>query len=64
MTPMTPEEIKDVRQRAGMTQQHFAEYLGASLSSVSKWERGEVAPKSQAIIRNLERLRDTIESLG
>jgi len=53
-----------VRQRAGMTQQHFAEYLGASLSSVSKWERGEVAPKSQAIIRNLERLRDTIESLG
>lgn len=41
---MKPEEIKDLRQRVGMTQEAFAQHLKVAVSSVSKWERGEVSP--------------------
>lgn len=34
-------EIKEVRLRAGMTRQEFADYFGFSRRSVEKWENSE-----------------------
>lgn len=37
---MTGSDIRALRTRLGLTQQHFATYLGFSTSAVQKWERG------------------------
>lgn len=36
------ERVRAVREASGLTQEDFARAVGVSLSSVSKWERGEV----------------------
>lgn len=41
---MTGTELKQVRERMGLSQQAFAEWLGfKSWNTVSKWERGGVS---------------------
>ena len=39
---MTPPDFKQARQSLGLTQQQLADTLDCSLSSIGKWERGEV----------------------
>ena len=46
---MKPEEIVEVRNKAGVSQAVFARYLRVSLGTVSKWERGEKHPSGPAI---------------
>ncbi len=41
---LTPEQIKRIRIRAGVSQNVMARYLNVSPSTYQKWERGEVTP--------------------
>ena len=38
------EDIKSLRQSMGMTQEQFADYLGTTLETVSRWENGHTKP--------------------
>ena len=38
MTLKIGEKIKDLRKKADVTQERFAEYLGVTAQAVSKWE--------------------------
>ena len=40
MTIKIGEKTKDLRKKADVTQEKFAEYLGVTAQSVSKWEVG------------------------
>ena len=40
--------IRAWRQRAGLTQEHLAQTLGVTFSTVSRWENGHVRPSSLA----------------
>jgi len=42
------EEIKKIRNKAGMTQMVFANYLGVSKKTVEAWERGRTHPTGPA----------------
>lgn len=44
------ETIKALRQRLRLSQKDFADLLGISLSTVTKWELGAVSPKGPALM--------------
>ena len=41
-------DVKAMRQRMEMTQQEFADFLGISVYTLGKWERGERRPEGAA----------------
>jgi putative transcriptional regulator len=45
----TPEQIKDIRNHQKVSQTVFAHYLNISLTTVSKWERGEIKPAGPSL---------------
>ena len=45
---LTADEIRDIRDRAGVSQSVFAAYLNVTTNLVSKWERGEKRPSGAA----------------
>ena len=45
---VTPDDIRAVRERSGMTQQEFAAAFGIGLGTLQKWERGERRPSGAA----------------
>uniref|UniRef100_A0A6H1Z8D9 Putative DNA binding, helix-turn-helix domain containing protein n=1 Tax=viral metagenome TaxID=1070528 RepID=A0A6H1Z8D9_9ZZZZ len=45
---LTPEQVKTIRERLGMTQQELATACDMTLSSVSRWERGIGVPSRVA----------------
>jgi putative transcriptional regulator len=42
--PLTPDEIRALRERENVSQPVFAHYLNVRKDAVSKWERGEKRP--------------------
>ena len=51
ITPVTdysPADIKRVRQKAGMTQRSFADFMGVSIKTVEAWEGGQTHPSGTA----------------
>ena len=44
---ISPEEIRNGRERLQMTQQQLAEELGVSKRSIGSWERGETIPRNR-----------------
>lgn len=46
---MTSNRVMEIRQSLGETQQEFAGRLGVCIASISKWERGIVAPSRMAV---------------
>lgn len=53
---MTPQEVREIRRTLGgyegaedMSQQDFAQLLGVSLMTVSRWERGVYAPSPMSV---------------
>jgi DNA-binding transcriptional regulator YiaG len=46
---LSPEEIRKIRQGAGLSQQGLAEALGVSSNSVSNWETGSTSPRKASI---------------
>ena len=41
-------DIKDIRSRAGMTQEEFAMAFGINISTLRHWERGDRSPAGPA----------------
>jgi len=41
---MTKEEIKNLRERAGLSQEAFADIIGCCARTVSRWEMGASEP--------------------
>jgi DNA-binding transcriptional regulator YiaG len=41
---ISKEEIKQLRQNLGWSQQKFADYLGVSKETVNRWENGHRVP--------------------
>lgn len=50
------ENIKELRESLGMTQEQFAREIGVSFSTVSRWETGRGKPSPLAR-RRIEELR-------
>ncbi|WP_026658071.1 helix-turn-helix domain-containing protein [Butyrivibrio sp. AC2005] len=48
VTKYTNEEIKNIRNKAGMTQTVFASYMGVSKKTVEAWELGRTHPTGPA----------------
>jgi putative transcriptional regulator len=46
---LSPAEIREIRERAGVSQQVFARYLNVSSGIVSKWECGEKRPAGASL---------------
>jgi putative transcriptional regulator len=47
--PLTPKQIKALRERERVSQTVFANYLNVTPNLVSKWERGEKRPSGPAL---------------
>jgi putative transcriptional regulator len=47
--PLTPRQIRDLREREHVSQTVFANYLNVTPNLVSKWERGEKKPSGPAL---------------
>ncbi|CAM4005772.1 putative DNA-binding protein (plasmid) [Roseomonas mucosa] len=47
--PLTPEEIRALREREGASQAVFARYLNVTTGLVSQWERGEKRPQGPSL---------------
>ncbi|MCC6587207.1 MAG: DNA-binding transcriptional regulator [Bryobacterales bacterium] len=47
--PLSPKQIKAIRQRENVSQTIFANYLNVTPNLVSKWERGEKRPSGPAL---------------
>jgi len=41
---MSPEEIKEIRAKLGVSQEKFASILGTTCTSVNRWENGKARP--------------------
>jgi DNA-binding transcriptional regulator YiaG len=47
--PLTPAEIRALREREGASQAVFARYLNVTAGLVSQWERGEKHPQGASL---------------
>lgn len=47
--PLSPDEIREIRQRERVSQPVFARYLNVSKNLVSDWERGAKRPGGPAL---------------
>jgi putative transcriptional regulator len=47
--PLTPEEIRGLREREGASQAVFARYLNVTTGLVSQWERGSRQPQGASL---------------
>lgn len=53
---MTPQEIKEIRLRLGISQQAFSNAVGVTVGTVNRWERGLSKPSPIAfnVIKRLK----------
>ena len=47
--PLTPADIKSIREHENVSQAVFSAYLNVTTSLVSKWERGEKKPQGASL---------------
>ncbi len=47
--PLTPEEIRALREREGASQAVFARYLNVTTGLISQWERGQKHPQGASL---------------
>jgi repressor LexA len=57
---MTPEELKRIREKLGLTQEALAEALGVHRVTLAKWEAG-THNVPEPVARLVERLRDDVK---
>lgn len=46
-----PDQIKELREGLGLTQQEFADRIGVAKQSVSSWENGVAEPSITSLLR-------------
>ena len=61
--PPSPDEIKELREKADLSQREFADAVGVSVSAVSSWENGKTVPDGLAC-RYLDMLGRDEELIG
>jgi len=49
ISPLKPEQIRDIRERENVSQVVFANYLNVSKGIISQWERGEKRPSGTSL---------------
>lgn len=47
--------LKTLRQERGWSEERCAHALGITYSTLSRWERGEALPRSQLVLRVIDR---------
>lgn len=47
--PLTPEDIRSIREREHVSQSVFSHYLNVTTGLISKWERGEKKPSGASL---------------
>jgi putative transcriptional regulator len=47
--PLTPEEIRAIREKEHVSQAVFSHYLNVTVSLISQWERGEKRPSGPSL---------------
>lgn len=47
--PLTPTQIKNIRVKSKVSQGVMASLLNVGVTTIQKWERGEVTPKGAAL---------------
>ena len=54
---MNPQEIKNIRNKLGLTQDAFAHLIGISCQTINRWERGVFKPSRLALdkIKSLDK---------
>jgi DNA-binding transcriptional regulator YiaG len=57
-TALTPDKLRRVRERLGLTTDEFAGRLGVSEDEVAFWERGNTCPEPATIAKMKELLRE------
>ena len=57
------EKIFMLRTQAGYSQEEFAEFIGVSRQSVSKWETSSVMPDTEYVVKICKLLRITTDQL-
>lgn len=60
---MYAERIRQLRIRAGLTQQQLGNQLGVSAVAVGKWERGQTQPDINSLTRMADIFGATIDEL-
>jgi len=46
----SPVDVKDIRNKVGMSQNEFASSFGISVSTLRHWERGDRSPQGPALV--------------
>ena len=46
----SPVDVKNIRNRVGMSQNEFASSFGISVSTLRHWERGDRSPQGPALV--------------
>jgi putative transcriptional regulator len=49
VSPLSPQEIRALREREGASQAVFARYLNVTTGLISQWERGEKHPQGASL---------------
>lgn len=60
---LTPEQIKDLRNRLGMNQDEMAELLDVSVGTIHRWEKGKTQPRAKRM-KQLKILRQKVSEFG
>jgi DNA-binding transcriptional regulator YiaG len=63
MKTYTAEEVYELRQRFGDTQEQFAARLGVTVSTLNRWERSKVRP-SRIACKLLDQIESVLGELG
>ena len=50
MSVLSPTELRDIRERLGLSQGSLADWLGYSLRTVQRWENGDTVPKPATVL--------------
>ena len=50
MSVLSPSELRDLRERLGLSQSNLATWLGYSLRTVQRWENGDTVPKPATVL--------------
>ena len=56
-------KIKQLRERAKLTQTEFAEKLGVTQACVAMWETGKAIPKSSLLLNISKTLNCTVDDI-
>ena len=60
---LEPADVQGIRQKFGMTQQQFADFLMISVRTLQKWEQGERGPDgaSHTLLRVMEKEPEAVK---